>query len=566
MQSSAKMLISVTAVATFAQLAWFGSKAFRQIDYDGMAYTGIAGQLRLWHFQDSLNAFRSPLISWLIAIVPATNLVYAGKLITITTFLLTLVTLYFFTLHLWHSHTVAATATLLMVLARGVSFFAVAFVTPDFLLTALVLVYFLALLECLRGEQDRWWGVGVVHGLAFLAKAIAFPWLAVCTFTSVVVSDGSWRAKCDRAVSALFIPILIALLWGSALHARYGVFTIGSQFKTNLLQWTLRGTVPNGPSQYKMLSDVAGQMNGFADDPMPPGSWEWSYHPSISILVPRIISAEMRNIPRAIKEISIMLTIGIQLGFVIVLSSLHKERRGRPEWAVAVTIALGSITLIFAYSMLVIDNRYLFPLIALWFGVGARALWSNWVFDRRNLRRCCVTLTVLGTCFSLFYRSSPFRTQTRDWQVVCREVGTSLKLHGAATTVTLGSGPFPGHGVGWEAGYTSSYFGSARLIAASEFLPSDYNNLSLDVARAAPEAVLLWCTDPQTCASIRKRLQDQYPVSESILDPKLGDVGFVLYRRTAAKLSCMGIAQSCSSDRARSPHTMRATYGNNSQS
>src|SRR5579884_3555860 len=95
-QSASKVLIPATAVACVSQLIWFGSKVIGQIDYDGMAYAGIAEQIRHWHLRDSLNAFRSPLISWLIAMVPRMTVLHAGKLITISTFLLTLVLLYAF--------------------------------------------------------------------------------------------------------------------------------------------------------------------------------------------------------------------------------------------------------------------------------------------------------------------------------------------------------------------------------------------------------------------------------------------------------------------------------------
>jgi hypothetical protein len=329
----------------------------------------------------------------------------------------------------------------------------------------------------------------------------------------------------------MLLPLLVALLWGSILHVRYGVFTLGSQFKTNLLQDTLRGEIPTAHSSYSVLIDVARYTNGFATDPMPPGSWEWSYYPDRAVLIRRIAEAELRNIPRAIKEASIVSGIGILLGFLTVTFTLHKYSRHSAEWIIGTTVAFGSASLIFAYSMLVIDTRYLFPLIALWFAIGSRALWGNWGLDRRNLRAACVVLTCLSVGFSAFYRSSPFRTETRDWQVVCRETGDSLRRHRAESTVSIGSGPFPQHGVGWEAGYTSSYFGNARLLAASEFLPHDSIALKEDIGRTHADAVLVWSVDQRAQIPIQEKLHDEYPASEAIIDPQLGEVGLVLYRR-----------------------------------
>jgi hypothetical protein len=471
-RSANKLLIPAAVAACVAQLMWFGSKVIWQIDYDGMAYTGIAEQVRLGHFRESLNAFRSPLISWLIALVPTSNVLVAGKLVTILTFSLTITLVYVFSLYLWRSHAVSATAALLMTLARGMTFLAVAFVTPDFLFTGLVLAYFVVLLRCLNDERHGWWVVGLAHATAFLAKAIALPWLAVCTMTSVLLSHGAWKIKFERLASAAVLPIIFAALWAVALHTRYGQFTVGSQFKTNLLQWTLRGIPPEEPSQYMTLVDVARRTNGFVDDPIPPGSWEWSYHPKMSVLVPRILSTEVHNVPRAIKEFTIMSTPGILLAVLVVIWTLRRHYYGSTEWVLAITIGIGAVVLVLAYSMLVIDSRYLFPILALVFALGARALWPGWEFCDSHLRMPCIALTSIGIVFSLFYWASPFRTQIRDWQIVCRETGMSLRLHSVATTVSIGSGPFPDHGVGWEAGYISSLLWQSEANCCSRISPS----------------------------------------------------------------------------------------------
>lgn len=62
-----KWLVLGAILSCVFQLAWFAPKSFDQIDFDGMAYTGIAHHLRLGEFHAAINAFRSPLISWLIA-------------------------------------------------------------------------------------------------------------------------------------------------------------------------------------------------------------------------------------------------------------------------------------------------------------------------------------------------------------------------------------------------------------------------------------------------------------------------------------------------------------------
>jgi len=196
-----------------------------------------------------------------------------------------------------------------------------------------------------------------------------------------------------------------------------------------------------------------------------------------------------------------------------------------------VTIAVGSVSLVVAYAMLAIDTRYFFPLIPLWFAIAAKFLWPSPEIGFPKTRWLCGGLVVMGIIFSLTYWASPFRVQTRDWTIICRTAGNLLERHQAKTVVSLGSGPFPEHGVGWEAGYFASYYGNARLIATLETMPQSLDGLQSDISRAAPDALLVWGTDEQRRNSIRQMLASEYTYQEKIADPQLGEVGVVLYRQ-----------------------------------
>jgi hypothetical protein len=45
------------------QFSWFSARSIHEIDFDGMAYVGIARHIADGRFHESINAFRSPLIS-----------------------------------------------------------------------------------------------------------------------------------------------------------------------------------------------------------------------------------------------------------------------------------------------------------------------------------------------------------------------------------------------------------------------------------------------------------------------------------------------------------------------
>jgi hypothetical protein len=433
---------------------------------------------------------------------------------------------------------VAALAVLLFTLGRGVSATAVAFVTPDFLLAALVLVYFIILSRCMgTGGLENWFFLGIAHGLAFLAKAFALPWLAVCTVAAVLFSDKPWRIRAVRLGYAALIPLVVAAGWASVLHSKYGVFTTGSQFKANLLNWTLHEYPKHREQTYVLLRDTTkGVDECVVGDPMPPGSWAWTYHVPMGEAFPKVLLAEKSNIPKALKELTILVTPGVLIAFIVTLAILTRQRSLYPvEWQLVVIITISFLSLVIAYCMLVFDGRYLFPLMPLVIAVGARFLIADARFNHAAWRRISVGMAVLGVCVSLVYRSSPFRTLTRDFQVVGYKAGALLRNRpGQSTIVSIGSGPFPEHGVGWEVGYQAAYFGSGRLIGTMESLPSstELATVTIDLKKASPDAILVWGrpNDGEYTDLIRS-LVSQYPYHpvEPIADPVLGEVGVILF-------------------------------------
>lgn len=543
--------IAGTVFSCVLQLLWFASKCFNQIDIDGMGYLGIARHLRHGEFHAAINAFRSPLISWLIAAASFTGAegsegyVHIGKLINIGTFLLSLALLYVLTEKLWHSRLVASLATLMFWLGRGLAASAVSMVTPDFLFASLTLIYFIVLLRCLRQDRlkdDRlkdWFFLGAIHALAYLAKAFALPWLAVCTLVAVALSSKPWKARVARLALAALIPVMVASGWATVLHSKYGVFTTGTQFKVNLLQWTLRAYSEHHDTTYALLRDTSKEVDEYGGgDPMPPCSWPWTYPLSLKQVVPNMLRAEARNVPRVLKEMMIVTTLGGLIAFIATLAILIPRRREYPaESRFAVVVAAGALSLVTTYSTLVFDERYLFPVTPLVLAVAARFLVSDDKddgFDHDRWRKLCIALVVLGTSASIVYPSSPFRLLTRDFQSSCYDAGRRLQGHTGSRVVTIGSGPFPEHGVGWEAGFKASFFGGRKIVAASETLPqsTQLSTLAADLQKASPDAILIWGQpDDARYTGLLQSLALRYPPSsgEKIVDPVLGEVGTVLF-------------------------------------
>lgn len=562
-RKASSWFIAAAVFSCVLQLLWFASKCFNQIDIDGMAYLGIARHLRQDEFQAAINAFRSPLISWLIAVASfastggSEGYVHIGKLINIGSFLLSLALLYVLTKKLWHSRLVASLATLMFSLGRGLAASSASIVTPDFLFAALTLIYFIVLLRCVREDRlkdDRlkdWFFLGAIHALAFLAKAFALPWLAVCTLVALALSINPWKARVARLALAALIPAMVASGWATVLHSKYGVFTTGTQFKVNLLQWTLHAYSEHHDTTYALLRDTSKGVDEYGGgDPMPPGSWPWTYPLTIKQVVPNMIRAEERNLPRALKEMMIVTTLGGLIAFIATLVIVTRRRIQYPvEWRFAVVVAASALTLVTIYSTLVFDERYLFPLIPLVLAVSARFLVPDEKkddgLDHDGWRIFCIALVVLGTIASIVYPSSPFRLLTRDFQSSCYDAGRLLQEHTGSIVVTIGSGPFPEHGVGWEAGFKAGFFGERRIIAATGALPqsTQLSSLGADLQKASPDAILVWGKPNDTrYTGLLQSLRFRYPrsSSEKIVDPVLAEVGTVLF--TAPTLEAVSSA------------------------
>jgi hypothetical protein len=166
--------------------------------------------------------------------------------------------------------------------------------------------------------------------------------------------------------------------------------------------------------------------------------------------------------------------------------------------------------------------------------IATRFLIPDSEFNHDGWRKLSIALVILGIITSMVYPSSPFRLLTRDFQASCYDAGTRLRAHAGSSVVSIGSGPYPEHGVGWEAGYKSSFFGERKIIGAMDSLPdsSQLGSLTTDIQKASPSAILVWgrSDDPRYRGLIQS-LMLQYPhnSSEQIVDPAIGEVGAVLF-------------------------------------
>lgn len=535
----ARVFLGLAAANCALQIAWFWRYTAHNINFDAISYIGIAHHLLDGDFRASLNGYWSPFLSWCIAAAGAFthNLLLAARLVTIASFLACLPLLYLLTLRLWRSASVAAFAVLCFTLARGVLASAVYFIGADFLLTAAVLSYFILLLRCLRNPGLRnGFMLGAAHGLAFLAKAFAMPWLALSTLLAVSVVN---RHKPSRAIAfllaAMFLPLLCWTSWGMLLKTRYGHFTAGYQSTWNLLPDQSKNGADKGALSF--LADKSRSTDEYmVVDNMYPSSPLWNAHLELRGLAPQIFNKEKHNLPQALKQLLILLTPGGILALFFSFQHLF-EKAGNPEKTWVVVAACSSVTLVLSYCMLVFDARYLLPLVPLLIALSSSFLLpSESLLHSKLLRVLPLTLLVLGLLYGNLYHASPFRHLRRDYQTDIYSLAASLQqLPRCDRLIAMGTGADPEHGAGWEAGIYAAYFAQCRIVGFSDRLPSAENIAAVLTDAAALHAnsmIIVENAASEKNSALLNALQSKstFPQATSIRDSAGREIGFVLSR------------------------------------
>ncbi|MFY9558901.1 MAG: hypothetical protein WAQ52_01585 [Terriglobales bacterium] len=538
------VLLGITALNCFLQIAWFWHFRAHNITMDAVNYIGLARHLLDGNFTASLHGYWSPLLSWMIVAGSwfTQDFTLLGHVLTIVSFLVCLPLLYALTFRLWHSHLTASFAVLWFSMARGVIATAVSMILADLLFTACALTYFILLIACLRqGTRLHWLLLGAAHAIAFLAKAFAMPWLSVATALAVLASN---RKSIRRTIASLLLaflaPAIMWLTWGEALRTKYGVFTTGYQLRASLmtgLKRMLNHRLQGDP--YEFVNTTSDKYM-VAETPWPALQKFKMMNPE---LLPVILGNERRNVPAALKEVVILLSPGGVLGLIVGLTLLTRYRASySPEAAFGWISAISLATLVGAYGMLVFDTRYLWPIIPILMAIVSHFMVAggNGQPDRLRaaptLRKISLGLLLISTAFSAFYWASPFRTASRDYQMSCYHAADLLKAEqpGGDSLVSIGNGPYPDHGIGFEAGVYVAYFARRQLVALNSALPEgeQANQLSAAVLGKNADAVLVW-GQPETRAyqTIVDQLRNSPGVSwdRAILDPKMGEVGRVIF-------------------------------------
>jgi 4-amino-4-deoxy-L-arabinose transferase-like glycosyltransferase len=524
------ILLGLASLNCAFQIIWFWRYTAHNINADAISYIGIARHVADGDFHASLHGYWSPLISWWIAGVSffTHDFLLAARIVTIASFLLCLPLLYHLTVRLWTSPTLAALSVLCFTFCRSVVASSVYFIGADFLFTAAVLAYFILLLCCLEHSRPvHWLVLGVAHAVAFLAKAFAMPLLAIVTLLAAVTSGKrNVKHSAVSVIAAMAIPILVWGIWGAVLRTKYGRFTAGYQAKYNLLDDETKKSATKGT--LKILISTSDSLDRYGvGDIMHPGSPLWNARLNWRTAVSQAFHKELKNLPAAFKELIILITPGGLIAFLLNLKYLCG-----PRFALAWIVAASSVLLIVGYCMLVFDGRYVLPLVPLLIAFAVPFLSpGRKAQGNRTLRVAASCLFAGSVVFLALYHASPFESLRRDFQTSVYSTASALhQLPSCDRFVTIGTGPFPAHGVGWEAGIYASYFAHCHMVGFSEEIPSPTQTQSFlaDLETLHPDAILL-LGNPQdgNYQSLFTTIHQQgmYPNYTKLSDPEAGEIG-----------------------------------------
>jgi hypothetical protein len=263
------------------------------------------------------------------------------------------------------------------------------------------------------------------------------------------------------------------------------------------------------------------------------------------------VRKEIQNVPQACKEFLVLLTPGGLLALLLCIVQITRGRLRYPAhyrfvWIVLFTTA----ALVAAYCMLVFDGRYVIPMTPVLIALAVRfAVPSNRIKDlprsepakigtANGWQSTAGVLLLIGLIGVQLYWASPFRTIRQDFQQSVYSAASALKNSSGETVVVIGNGPYPEHGVGWEAGIYAAYFAGAHIVGDLFDVPSGLkaDSVAADVGKLSPDAVMVWGTtsDP-TYSSVVDTLRKANAgmTSNIIRDPKKGEVGTVLVRKNS---------------------------------
>ncbi len=344
------------------------ARCVNQLNTDGVLYLLLAEHWAKGEWGAALGGHWSPLLPWLISLplrVGISPFVAARGILLLSGLGLTFVAWSLFgRLGLSRPLRWAATlAVAAMALDRSVIL-----LTPDLLVAAILSVYFWQSLDTsLVERRGAAFKCGLVAGLAYLAKAYAFPFFVLhFSVLAVVYSRRAGPGAGGRAVRTIALGLagaaVFVLPWATAISVKYGYPTIST---ASAGAWSYAGPVHRlDPPALRGLAQPQGKRLNTLEDPLNQ-TFSYSYWSSFADLASfkhylRKIDKNLTAFRRFVGHVAHWGIMSGVLFCALLLAIARSTGRNwaRPvRWAIWTTIAYAS-----GYILLHAIPRYFMPL------------------------------------------------------------------------------------------------------------------------------------------------------------------------------------------------------------
>ncbi len=363
-----------------------------QINPDGIAYLDIAEKYLRGDIRGAVNAYWSPLISWLTAVLRLLGLPpqVAIKLVLLTGGGVALggVWRLLGDCPVWMRAVATGGAVPLTV------YYALHVITPDLLVAAVLVWYAAWLVEGRLDVRASVWG-GLVVALGYFAKAFALPFCVVhlCGWRLLAERQVGWRRRLWSLAVSLGVAGCVGGFWIAALKAKYGVWMFSSVGRYNhALAGPRMGFMPPAETAFFAPAE-AGDTSAWTDPTRLPVQ-PWSPFESVEYARYQVFMTldRLRIIALVYSFAYSVLALPIVLGLVggVWLASPLRQRFG--------VLLSGILLYVFGYALVYVEARHLLPL-AYW--VLVAGVWLGWLLAARlNLSRrlrAALLLFVVGT-------------------------------------------------------------------------------------------------------------------------------------------------------------------------
>lgn len=460
---------STAAIAQLLLLLLAGWVRRHALNPDGVAYLRIANYYAHGQTGLALSGYWGPLLSWMLTPLLAAGLspLLAARIVMALTamFFLQGCLAVFRAFELPEAHQCLGAW-----LAVPVSVcWSVENITPD-LLSAGLAGYAVSLMV-----RRVWWEklrapmwAGMLWGLAFLAKAAAFP-LALAVILGMVIIWRGRRAgdrkKVARAALATLLGFaLVAGPWVKVVSGKYHRLTISRSAQLNHAMVGPANVNRFYPLDRGLQAPEPGRVTFWEDPDLPYPDWSPLASAGNALHQGEII---LKNLPRVVVMLTsvCLLVPWLLLMFIPQLSSGESRRdlaAQRWRWAWPPVAALGATYL--GGNLLISEQRYFYAAFPFLFVVCAA------VFLRGQLSRWKMWLVALAFLVPTLARPTTWRPPSMTAGECAWRLAEKLSAHGFAGPVAS-SAQMPGGRAGMYVAFHLNvpWYGDARQGTASEF-------------------------------------------------------------------------------------------------